>query len=104
MSSKCFRWGNMDVHKASILCLIAEIAACIFVGKKPKTVPVKIFGIAGVLTSSEVAAYLITRHVVKKDAIKKGYKFIKFTPVDYYKSIASRDNTVPYMKELGVIE
>ena len=104
MSSKYFRWGNMAVHKASILCCIAEASACIFVGKKTKTVPGKIFGVAGVLTGAEAVSYLITRQVVKKDAIDKGYKFIKFTPVDYYKVIAEHDNTVSYMKELGVIE
>ena len=104
MSNKCFRWGNMEVHKASILCCIADVSACIFVGKKAKTVPGKIFGVAGVLTGAEAVGYLITRHVVKKDAISKGYKFIKFTPVDYYKAMAMRDNTVSYMKELGVIE
>lgn len=104
MSNKYFKWGNMNVHKASILCCIADASACIFVGKKAKTVPGKIFGVAGVLTGAETVGYLVTRHVVKKDAIKKGYKFIKFTPLDYYKVICAHDNTEPYMKELGVIE
>ena len=104
MSNKCFRWDSMDVHKASIPCCIADLITCIFIGKKAKTIPGKIFGIAGTLTGYEAVGYLITRHVVKKDAISKGYKFVKFTPVDYYKVIAAHDNTVPYMKELGVIE
>ena len=104
MSNKYFIWGDMKVHKASILCCIADASACVLVGKKAKTVPGKIFGVAGVLTGAECFGYLITRHVVKKDAIQKGYNFIKFTPIDYYKVIAAHDNTVPYMKELGIIE
>lgn len=104
MSNKCFRWDSMDVHKASIPCCIADIVACVLVGKKARTVPGKIFGVAGVLTGAECFGYLITRHVVKKDAISKGYEFVKFTPMDYYKVIAAHDNTAPYMKELGIIK